>query len=386
MKILYDYQAFYMQRFGGVSNCFVKLIENLPDGYDYEIALCESDNIHLKESNLKVDFEPCRLSEDIFISKKKFKGRGFLYRNLSTIAPQLTSLGRNRICSVDSLRKGNYDIFHPTFFDPYFLPYLQEKPFILTIHDMIPELFFGPKEMQRRVKPILCQKATHIVAVSEKTKADLMEILHIPENKIEVIYHGAPYSNYNPQISPVIAGRYILFVGKREKYKCFTLMMKALTPVLRRHQDIMVVCTGNPFTNKELYSLKKMGLNNRVLCEQVNDKEMQSLYTHALCFIFPSVYEGFGIPILEAYANSCPVLLNDTSCFPEIAQDAALYFHLDEGSSNLEDIMERFLNFSEIDRAVLLEKERQRLQTFSWSKSAEQLACLYDKVLTLSQH
>lgn len=385
MKILYDYQAFYMQKFGGVSNCFVKLIENLPDGYDYDIALLESDNIHLKESCLNVIFERCKLSEENFILKKKFKGRDFLFRNFTSIFPKQTSLGRNRLCSIESLIKGDFDIFHPTFFHPYFLSYLQGKPFVLTVHDMIPELFFGSNDIQRRYKPILCEKASHIITVSEKTKNDLIEILNVPKEKISVVYHGGPKIKYNPEIPQIIGGRYILYVGERSKsYKCFFPMVKSLTPVLKRHEDICIVCTGNPFTKEEISILKKIGMSDRVLYKQVSDEEMQSLYTHALCFVYPSIYEGFGIPILEAYANNCPVLLNDTSCFPEIARDAAFYFHLDESGSSLEECMEQFLKISAMERLVLLNKQTQRLQYFSWKRSAEKLAGIYDKVLTLS--
>ena len=110
-------------------------------------------------------------------------------------------------------------------------------------------------------------------------------------------------------------------------------------------------------------------------------QELQNLYAHALCFIYPSVYEGFGIPILEAYSANCPVLLNYASCFPEIAQDAALYFHLDDNSSDLDVIMESFLQMSEYEREVLLNKQRQRLEYFSWQKSARELANIYVSLL-----
>lgn len=386
MKILYDYQAFYMQKFGGVSNCFVKLIDNLPDGYEYEIALSECDNIHLKESGLNVKFVNCKLSEENFISKKKFKGRDLLFRSYTRILPKHTSLGRNRLCSIESLKKGDFDIFHPTFFHPYFLPYLQGKPFVLTVHDMIPELFFGSNDIQRRYKPILCEKASHIITVSEKTKKDLIEILNVPKEKITVVYHGGPNIKYNPEIPKIIGGRYVLYVGERSKsYKCFFPMIKSLTTILRRHKDICIVCTGNPFTKEEISFFKKMGINDRVVYKQATDDEMRSLYTHALCFVYPSIYEGFGIPILEAYANNCPVLLNDTSCFPEIARDAAFYFHLDESGSNLEESMEKVLKMSAKDRLSLLNKQAKRLQYFSWNSSAEKLARIYDKVFALAQ-
>lgn len=385
MKILYDYQAFDMQCFGGVSNCFVKLIENLPKGYDYEIALRESDNIHLKDSCLKVRFESRKLYEGNFIRRKKFKGRGWLYRRFEDFFPRVTSHGRNQQCSINALRKGDFDVFHPTFFHPYFLKYLNGKPYVLTIHDMIPELFFSNKHKQVRWKPILCERASHIIAVSEKTKEDLVNILHVPEEKINVIYHGAPEIKYNSLSKPIIDGRYILYVGQRSNYKNFLPMMKSLVPVLKRHSDINVICTGPELQNSELSELKKIGIVQRVLHYNVTDEMLANLYTHALFFIYPSSYEGFGIPILEAYNAHCPVFLNDASCFPEIAKDAAIYFHLDNSSSNLEQVVEKFLNENIIERNNLIVKQNKRLVDFSWSKSAIQLADVYQLVINKSK-
>jgi len=158
-------------------------------------------------------------------------------------------------------------------------------------------------------------------------------------------------------------------------------MIRALLSVLQHYQDIRVLCTGPSFTKQERAFLEEVGLCDKVLHMHVNDQELQNLYSHALCFIYPSVYEGFGIPILEAYNANCPVLLNYASCFPEIAQDAAIYFHLDDNSSNLDVIMESFLQMSEYEREVLLNKQRQRLAYFSWQKSARELANIYASLL-----
>lgn len=377
MKILYDYQTFGEQKYGGISNSFVRLIENLPQGYDYEIAVLESDNVHLSESKLHVKCVPRKLYEDIFLSRRKFFGRGLLYRTASNLIPSLTSLGINRAYSIEALKKGDYDVFHPTFFHPYFLKYLKGKPFVLTVHDMIPELFFNSRDLQITEKPKLCKAASHIIAVSEKTKYDLMEMLHIPDSKITVIYHGAPDSYYELTSKAIIEGRYILYVGQRHSYKSFMPMMKGLSEVLKQHIDIQVVCTGPDLTTEEILFLRRMGMDNRVTHLRVSDAELANLYRYALCFIFPSVYEGFGIPILEAYSAHCPVLLNYASCFPEIAQDAAIYFHLNDSSSDLKDVMEQFLNMSEDGKTQLISRQLQRLQHFSWKKSAQKLAHIY---------
>lgn len=380
MKILYDFQAFDMQKYGGVSNCFVQLISNLPKGVSFDIALNECNNIHLRDSGL-IDFRFSSSFMDKQVFGRNFLGKDKLYGLLSSLLPSSTSYGRNRQYAISKLRRGDYDVFHPTFFNPYFLPYLNGKPFVLTVHDMIPELFFSKDDSQVRLKPVLCQKAARIVAVSEKTKHDLIKILHVPEDKVTVIYHGAPTFHENFVMEPIMGGRYFLFVGRRNGYKFFYPMLEALLPVFLHYKDIKIVCTGPDFTHKERQYFKEIGLPNRVIHLCVNDVELQNLYANALCFIFPSCYEGFGIPILEAYKANCPVLLNDASCFPEIAQDAAIYFHLDDNSSDLYDVMMNFLRMSTEERESLLRKQQQRLSFFSWQKSGKQLADLYSSLL-----
>ena len=105
-----------------------------------------------------------------------------------------------------------------------------------------------------------------------------------------------------------------------------------------------------------------------------------NLYAHALCFIYPSMNEGFGIPILEAYAACCPVFLNHKSCFPEIAADAAVYFHLDDKDGDLLDQLVSFLQETPEQKKRLLDKQKERLSYFSWDKSVADLLKVYQLV------
>lgn len=379
MRILYDHQAFQCQKYGGVSNCFVKLIENLPSGVDYEIAISETDNEHLRNSNL-VNVPKEKFPFRDFISHNNFKGKYRLYNMLTSILPFFTTSGRNLKKSIELLNKQNFDVFHPTYYDGYFLPYLKGKPFVLTVHDMIPELMFKKVDLQARMKPILCDKAAHIIAVSEKTRQDLINILNIPQEKISVIYHGAPDKENIFPSTPIMEGKYILYVGMRHLYKNFIPMVKSLVPILLRQSDIRIVCTGPDFTDEERRLFKTLCIERNMIHMRASDDELTNLYRFALCFIYPSEYEGFGIPILEAYKAKCPVLLNHASCFPEIAGDAAVYFHLDNIQSDLNQVMEKFLNFSGRERLDLLARQNERLKKYSWEKSAKQLAEIYQNV------
>lgn len=382
MKVLYDYQAF-SQRFGGISNYFVQIIRNMPNDVQYEIAVSESNNVHLKDSGL-IDIENATQTVDSFITRYNFKGKSWLYNKYSSFFPRMTSLGRNRKRSIDSLKNGQYDLFHPTFFSDYFLPYLNGKPYVLTVHDMIPELFnkdFGKRNEQLVNKAKLVKGAAHVIAVSEKTKEDLISLLNVQDYRISVIYHGAPAYNVNEVAEPIISGRYILYVGNRDGYKNFMPMIKEMVPFLKNHVDIRLVCTGNPFNIVELKTFTDYHIRDQIIHIHPSDSDMEDLYRNALCFIFPSLYEGFGIPVLEAWQAGCPVLLNKKSCFPEIAKDAAIFFCLDEHYSDLREVINKFVRMSEVEMRQLKQKQQNRLKEFSWRKSAEQLADIYRMVI-----
>lgn len=374
-----------MQRYGGVSRCFVELYAHLPQGVKAKFSLRESDNVYCSEQGIghSIDYDYYHF---IFPFHWPAKGRLFhLYnRVIGRDGKYQDKWEYNRKESIRLLKKGNFDVFHPTFFDDYFLPYLNGKPFVLTIHDMIPELypqFFPEDDFQIRMKRKLAPMASAIVAVSETTKRDVIKILGVPEHKVHVVYHGCSF----PKVSGVTAPYqypYILYVGARWNYKNFKAFVRSIVPLLEKYKNLHVVCTGSPFDDGEKAFLGGLGVEKRFVQRWVkDDAELYSLYHYAVCFVYPSEYEGFGIPILEAYKADCPVLLNRTSCFPEIAQDAALYFKMESEKSDLSEQVERVLLMTEEERSTLLSKQRVRLEAFSWERSAKELVKIYESVL-----
>ena len=158
-------------------------------------------------------------------------------------------------------------------------------------------------------------------------------------------------------------------------------MEKEWTMIIRPQEKLWKV------NLKEKEMLSEYGVGDRFCHHWVtNDNDLFSLYHHAKCFVYPSEYEGFGIPILEAYQADCPVLLNNASCFPEIAGDAAIYFNMDSKNSNLTEQIECLLSMSTEERRTLLTKQRERLKRFSWEKSANQLADVYQSVINENNH
>ena len=205
MKVLYDHQIFTMQIYGGISRYFIELMKNIENDneIEYELSLRYSNNYYLKKLN--------NLTYKTFLENYSFKGK---YRLLNIL---------NKNVSKEYISRGDYDIFHPTYYNPYFLDYIDRKPFVLTIYDMIHEIYpemFSSKDKTSERKKILAQKATKIIAISENTKRDIIKFLGIGENKIEVIYLGNSL-NINKDdktINIIIPEKYILFVGSRRGY------------------------------------------------------------------------------------------------------------------------------------------------------------------------
>ncbi len=383
MKILYDHQAFTYQKWGGVSKSFCELITHRPTGMDYEISVIESDNVHLRELHLVDHILPVSRDLSSFHNKHSFLGREKIYNFLGEFGFLHTAEVANKRNSITSIKKGDYDVFHPTFFDNYFLPYLQGKPFVLTVHDLMPEIFgWYKKDPQIVNKPELCDKAAAIIAVSDNTKKDLCRLYNVPENKVHVIYHGfpvkiKPIANDNK----VVENPYFLYVGRRDGYKNWSQTIKDFAEFHNHHPEVMMICTGAAFSEQELILLRELHVANAVRSIFASDEQMANLYANAIAFIFPSLYEGFGMPILESFAYGCPTLLNNKSCFPEIGGDAAIYFDSQKGKSNLPQKMEEIFSMTITSRELMKSKGYQRLDNFSWAKSSKQLYNIYESIL-----
>lgn len=385
MRILFDYQAFTMQKFGGVSKCFCELIANMPDSCKCEIGVKESDNFHLLSSPLiKEKIDKPKLTSDSFLGGLQFRGKGRIYSFMNKFVPNFPSVEKtNQAYSIELLKNGDYDIFHPTFFNSYYLKYLGKKPFVLTIHDMMPELFpqyFKRNDFQILAKKKLVDKAAAIVAVSNQTKNDIIDILGVSPDKIHVVYHGAPQINdcYN---SSLFDFPYYLYMGTRSGYKNFIPMLVDFAEYWKKGHNEKLICTGPIFTADELAIMHQLDIADKVIHYRTSDQDISSLYANAIAFVYPSLYEGFGMPILEAFTYGCPVLLNNKSCFPEIAGNAALYFNSDGKESDLCNTLETFSSYSSKEREALIDKGYERNRLFSWKKSAAKLADLYQSIL-----
>lgn len=360
-KILFDNQMFTLQRFGGVTRYFADLMYNLPE-----------DEF--------VSSIPMRYCENHYVTEtygKKYEKINFT--NNYRIRRQLYMLV-NRHLAWKAVRFDEYDIFHPTYFSPYFLKQVKQrgKPFVLTVHDMTFERYPQDVLIYDRTIPHkkrLITEADHIIAVSENTKRDIIELLGTPSSKITVVHHG--YRSV-AEPAPQLFDRYVLYVGERKGYKNFLPWLSAIRPIFNLDPNLKIVCTGSPFSSSEIKLFSKWSISDRLVHIAANDAQMASLYRHALCFVFPSHYEGFGIPILEAFANGCPVCLSNSSSFPEVAGDAAMFFNPHDAQS-MQDTLKEVLTSSAL-REELRQKGTERSKEFSIERMVEQTSKVYRKL------
>lgn len=357
MKILIDNQVYENQRFGGISRYFNEL---------------QYGNESLKRMQ-------------VYQSQSSEKNTFFrqLRRRLKVDKVETVSNHSNHYDFYKAqLQDLQYDVFHPTYYDNYFLEVL-EKPFVLTVHDMIhekyPEYFgLSPDSINKRR---LCEKAEKIIAVSETTKRDIIEIFGTSKDKIHVIYHA---TNFNTIITskPTFHFKeknFVLFTGNRNAYKNFLTFLLAIEPILKR-KKLLLICTGPAFSKQEQKWIKDLELKEHVChhyCQ--SDTELAYLYKNAECFIFPSLYEGFGLPILEAFACGCPVVSSDGGSLKEIGRDAAVYFD----PKNILQMRQAVTDILSNDslRKEIIFNGHERIKDFSWNKCRKETQEVYHKVV-----
>ncbi|MBP1650328.1 MAG: glycosyl transferase group 1 family protein [Bacteroidetes bacterium] len=365
MKVLYDYQTFTMQEYGGISRYFYELIARGAKDRDMnvDVSLRLSNNAYLNGSSYPGLYR--------FFPGKQFKGKSRIMHAV------------NRGKSERMISKGNYDVLHPTYYDTYFLKNLPAgKPFTVTFLDMIHEKFADKYEELRgdigiyENKKELLQHASKVIAISECTKRDIIDIFGVDGDKIEVIYLGSSFNSGSASSNRLVAAPYLLFVGNRSIYKNFSLFVESVKPILDANKELKIVCAGGGnFSVAEKEQFQRLQITDRVLFHRIDDSTLASLYKYAEVFVFPSLYEGFGIPVLEAFACGCPCLLSSGGSLPEVGGDAALYFDpLDV--NEISTAVNSILHDTE-KRAELISKGLKRLEQFSWNNTYQNTLAFY---------
>jgi len=363
MKVLVDHQIFLSQRFGGISNYHSIINQTINDGQaeDRSTILALGSNNEYLEGKMP------------FLKPLNKRGKKVLRAiNEHTVSRMMPS----------------FDVFHPSYYDNYFLSVAGKPPFVLTVHDMIPERNFYHDEIGLTLisnKKNLINKASRIIAISEATKMDLLSFYDVDPDRIDVIHHGYPVNFDRLRAQPTVMDRpapakpYFLFVGTRHAYKNFPFFIESIAGFLRS-ADMLVKVVGPMATSAEQQLLEALDITERVVfCGQVPDRELFQLYHQAYAFIFPSLEEGFGLPLLEAATAGCPILCSDIAVFREIAGDSALYFDPRSKESFAGQV--RTVLSGESKRSDLIARGTRNLKRFSWEEAAQKTLETYRKVL-----
>jgi glycosyltransferase involved in cell wall biosynthesis len=359
LRLAYDYQIFCWQKYGGVSR------------YIYEIAT------HLsQESEFNVKILAMAYVNEYLKQCKPNLVWGFP-------VPKIPKTGkiRERInyqLSKTWLRTFPPEIIHETFYSPESLATKQSKT-VLTVYDMIDEKYNSGSKVTRR-KASAIRRADRLICISQNTKSDLMAMLDVDPNKISVIYLGCSLSEDTADEQSEQQSfdfPYILYVGERYGYKNFDRVLKAYANSKTLTKDFKLVCFGGyPMVAEELERAERMGIPpDYLLYFSGDDTLLKRLYQGAAAFVYPSLYEGFGIPPLEAMSLGCPVVCSNTSSIPEVVGEAAEVFD-PNNVENIANALENVLYSTERTKNLsILGKERAKL--FSWEKCARQTKEVY---------
>ncbi len=363
--VVFDHSIFSLQSWGGISRYFCKLAEGL-----YASGVIEPRIV-----------APLHMSALLKSSDLPVEGKYLPpFARTNRIRQRINNRRSSRI-----IRRIDPELIHATYYlGRYQIP--EKTPYIITVFDMIHEHFpelMPPGEEQIPIRKQECvMRADHIICISQATKIDLMDLLHVPEHKISVIPLGCSLDWRQQGDTPSLVNHpYLLYVGNREGPKNFSRFLQIYNTSRLPHAGIGIVCFGGPpFSRKEKQQINLMGALKQYIHHLSGDDTMLvNLYRHAVALIYPSLYEGFGLPIVEAMYCGCPVICSNISAMPEVAGNAALYFD-PTSCDSMQEVLETFITTAGLARK-LREKGRQRARLFTWERCVRQTLAVYQRWL-----
>ncbi len=361
MRLAFDEQIFAAQQYGGISRLFAELSKQF-----------------LRESSLEVELLPL----DAPVVNRYLLDEPYLRDHLkvSDAGSTMAALARY---FVRMRPRTSVDVIHNTFYLPHGLAGYPKARRVVTVHDMIPELL--PKSRRRldfiTLKKRYVMSADHVICVSEATRNDMLRVYGDIKAPISVVHHGVDpiFRPGDPRV-PGLPDRYLLFVGNRGQYKDANVLLNAFAAVREKAEGVALVFTGGGlFTRAERMHHQELGIADRVMQVSLKDTSMSGAYGNALMCVFPSRFEGFGLPALEAMACGTPALLAQGSSLPEVGGDAAKYFTPGD-AQDLSAAIEGLLS-DEQERNRMKIAGISRAQGFTWSTAAAKTAGIYQSLV-----
>lgn len=364
MRILYDGEIFSGQAYGGINTYFLNLLSRFPNSFDANVLISDSS----------------------LAAFPRFPRVKYDYIQSSKLWPKTIGKWHDHCSYKRRLRNLSADIIHPTYYS-LLTGISVEKirgPIVVTVWDMIHELYaqhYDPDGTKSAAKKKAIMAASAIICISENTKKDLMTIYKVPESKIWVtlLAPGIVMPALNENSAGAEGSSYFLYVGGRKYHKNFTGLLNAFSRVVSSIPDVSLCVVGRPFQEHELKQIYALGLTGRVINKGgVCDEDLATLYSRSLALVYPSLYEGFGIPPLEAMACGSVAIVANRSSIPEVVGQAAILFDPDL-DGDLEDKLFEVVRKPAL-RSFYISAGKEWVKQFSWNKTADQTFQIYKTV------
>jgi glycosyltransferase involved in cell wall biosynthesis len=364
MQICYDGTIFSTQAYGGINTYFSNLLSRLPEDVEARVILTEDGRgVPPDSPRTKVERAPA-----------------------TRIWPMPLAARINRHIYRRRLNEAGTDILHPTYYSLLTgLPIEGIRPpIVLTVWDMIHELYpeqYDPTGLKTAIKKKAILAASAILCISEATKRDLLSFYRIPESRIRVTLLAPGLKRPTDGAADTTPqAPYFLYVGGRKFHKNFDGLLRAFARVASAVDDVTLCVVGRPFNASEGRLLDELRLADRVKHRgQVDDALLAVLYSHSVALVYPSLYEGFGIPPLDAMVCGTAVIATDSSSLPEVVGNAALLFDPERGG-DLEEKMVAITRSPAL-RDRLVAAGREWVKGFSWDKTADSTFAVYRSLL-----
>ena len=359
MHVVYDYQAFSLQTHGGISRYFSEIGPRIAAMPGYRCTVLAGAH------------------RNDYVDGLALARVGFRLPHWRVLSPARGVV--NAMFNRAWLARHRPDVVHETYYGRTRLAPAAAS-IVVTVHDMIHERFpeyFGRGDMTARHKATAVARADAVICVSESTRRDLLALLPVDESKVRVIHHGCTLAPQRPRAESS-ARPFLLYVGPRGGYKNWSMLIAALGANPSLHAFDLVCFGGRPFTRDETALIgRALPRAQSVLHRQGGDETLASLYADAAALVYPSLYEGFGLPPLEAMASGCPVVCSDASSLPEVVASAAEMF--DARDADALGTAIAAVVFSPTRREELRRAGLMRARSLTWARCAERTRIVYEE-------